>query len=99
MKRREFISLAGGAALFPLSVRAEQAHRIPRVAVLMVYAEDDSGAKSRVQALELALPALGLMKGQNIQLDYWWSHGDRAALRKDAAGRAILPRDPVAASE
>jgi putative ABC transport system substrate-binding protein len=99
MRRREFITLLGGAtAAWPLVVSAQQAHRIRRVAVLMVYAEDDSGAKSRVHALESALPALGWMKGQNIQLDYWWSPGDQAALRKDAAELVSEAPDLILAS-
>jgi len=70
MRRREFISLIGGAAVaWPVSARAQQPDRIRRVGVLIGLAEDDPDSKLRLGALRQGLEKLGWSEGRNIHLD------------------------------
>jgi putative tryptophan/tyrosine transport system substrate-binding protein len=69
MRRREFITLLGGAAAWPLSARAQQHGRIRRVGVLMNLAEDDPDSKLRLMAFQQGLEKLGWSEGRNIHLD------------------------------
>jgi putative ABC transport system substrate-binding protein len=71
MKRREFITLLGGAAAWPLAARAQQAgERMRRVGVLIAVGEDDPEAKSRLAAFRLGLAKRGWSEGRNVQIDY-----------------------------
>ena len=77
MRRREFISLVGGAAVaWPFATSAQQPERIRRIGVLMGYAEDDPEAQSRLAAFTQALAALGWTEGLNLRIDIRWSAGD-----------------------
>ncbi|HLJ52561.1 MAG TPA: ABC transporter substrate-binding protein [Rhizomicrobium sp.] len=69
MRRREFITLLGGATAWPLSARAQQSDRIRRVSVLIGLAEDDPDAKTRLGALRQGLEKLGWSEGRNIHLE------------------------------
>jgi putative ABC transport system substrate-binding protein len=69
MRRREFVSLLGGAAAWPLSARAQQPDRIRRVSVLIGLAEDDPDSKPRLAAFQQGLEKLGWSEGRNIRLD------------------------------
>jgi putative ABC transport system substrate-binding protein len=70
VKRREFISLLGGAAAaWPRAARAQQAERIRRIGVLMSPREDDSEAPIRVRTLTKGLEDLGWSEGRNIHID------------------------------
>jgi putative ABC transport system substrate-binding protein len=69
MRRREFITLLGGAAASPLSARAQRPDQIRRVGVLMGLAQDDPDAKPRLAAFRQGLEKLGWSEGRNIQLD------------------------------
>src|SRR5262249_61091005 len=68
MRRREFISVIGGAAAWPLAGHAQQPDRVPRVGVLMGYAESDRAAQSWLAAFRGALPKLGWTEGSNLRL-------------------------------
>ena len=82
MRRREFISLLGGAAAtWPFAVRAQQPGQVRRIGVLMGYAEDDPEAQSRLAAFTRALAALGWTEGLNLQIDIRWSVRDAEKLR------------------
>ena len=76
MKRREFITLLGGAAVWPLAARAQQAERMRRIGVLMNKAADDAEGRAQVSAFEGALQQRGWKLGGNLQIDYRWSAGD-----------------------
>ena len=70
MKRREFITLLGGAAAsWPLAARAQQAERVRRIAFLHSFAEHDPEVLARVVAFRQGLEALGWIKNRNIQLE------------------------------
>ena len=76
MKRREFITLLGGAAAaWPLAARAQQPMRI---GVLVTFTENDPDARSLVQALVQRLGELGWRDGRNIQIDYRWAAAERS---------------------
>ena len=76
MKRREFITLLGGAAAaWPLAARAQQGERMPRVGVLMPIADDSEG-QERIKPFQATLHDLGWVEGRNVQIDYRWTEGD-----------------------
>jgi putative tryptophan/tyrosine transport system substrate-binding protein len=84
MKRREFITLLGGAAAaWPLAARAQQADQVRRIGVLMGIADDSEG-RARVQAFEDRLRDLGWVPGRNLQIDYRWAAGDIDRIRAHA---------------
>jgi putative tryptophan/tyrosine transport system substrate-binding protein len=77
MKRREFITLLGGAATtWPVAARAQQPDRMRLIGVLMGYAESDPAAQSEVAAFLDALARLGWTKGDNLRIEIRWSAGD-----------------------
>src|SRR5215472_11454499 len=77
MRRRDFINaVAGAAAIWPASVRAQQPEQIRRIGVLMNIAENDPEAAVQVAALVQALKERGWIVGTNIQIGYRWAAGD-----------------------
>src|SRR6266404_944355 len=98
MKRREFMSLLGGAATWPLTARAQQQpDRVRRVGVLMGIADDLEG-QARIAVFRQALQALGWTEGRNIQLIYRWSAGDAAQARRFAKELVDLRSDVILAN-
>jgi putative tryptophan/tyrosine transport system substrate-binding protein len=75
MRRREFISLLGGAAAWPLAARAQQSGQMRRIGVLGSLAETDSEAQSWDAAFRKRLVELGWIDGRNIHIDYRWGAG------------------------
>jgi putative ABC transport system substrate-binding protein len=74
MRRREFITLLGGAAAaWPLAVHAEQPDRMRRIGVLMAFAESDPEAQAWVAAFRDGLQKLGWAEGRNIRIDTRWA--------------------------
>ena len=71
MKRREFITLFGGAAAWPLAARAQQ--RVKRVALLLEVDENDAEWQGRLMLLRGALQNLGWTEGRNLQIDVEWT--------------------------
>jgi ABC-type uncharacterized transport system substrate-binding protein len=76
VRRREFITLLGGAAVWPLAARAEQAGQVRRIGVLMPESEGTPESKARVAALQSTLQELGWTRGRNLQIEYRWAMGD-----------------------
>jgi ABC-type uncharacterized transport system substrate-binding protein len=72
MKRREVITLLGGAAAWPVTAQAQQADRMRRVAVVMQYVESDSQGQLRAAAFREGLEKAGWVAGRNISVDYLW---------------------------
>jgi putative ABC transport system substrate-binding protein len=82
MKRREFISLLGGAAVVaPLAARAQQTGGMRRIGVLMGYAETDPAAQAQIAALRQELQKLGWEEGRNIRIDVRFSAADAGRVR------------------
>src|SRR5215468_10264407 len=81
MRRREFITLLGGAAAWPLAAWAQQGNRVRRIGVLMPFDENDPVWKPRVSAFTHALAALGWIDGRNVQIDFRWGGDDSNRMR------------------
>jgi len=79
MKRREFITLLGGVAAWPLAARAQQGERVRRIGILMPYPKGDPEMGIRVRAFREELGKLGWTDGANVQFDERWTadHMDR----------------------
>jgi putative ABC transport system substrate-binding protein len=99
MRRREFITLLGGAAAtWPLAARAQQRERMRRVAVIMNQAAGDTMGNARVTALEHALQELGWTIGRNVQIEYRWAAANAARSRQYAAELVALGPDVILAT-
>ena len=81
MRRREFITLLGGAAAWPLAARAQQGDRMRRVGVLMGLDENDPEGKRRYSAFTQALADFGWTDGRNVRMDLRWAGGDIDRMR------------------
>jgi len=82
MRRRDFITLIGGGAAWPLAARAQQRERMRSVGVLTPLAPHEG--QNRVTAFVQALQQLGWSVGQNIRLHYRWGDGTSATVQKYA---------------
>ena len=81
MRRREFITLLGGAAAWPLVARAQQRERMRRIGVLMTYAADDPAGQARLLALAQELAQSGWIDGRNVRIDVRWGAVDPERIR------------------
>jgi ABC-type uncharacterized transport system substrate-binding protein len=98
MKRREFITLLGGAATWPLAARAQQGERMRRIGVLMPSTADDRESPARVTAFAQGLQQSGWTDGRNVRIDYRWAAGDAERHRRYAAELVALSPDVILAS-
>jgi putative tryptophan/tyrosine transport system substrate-binding protein len=99
MRRREVITLLGGAAAaWPLTVRAQQPERMRRIGVLMNTAADDPTGQTRLLAFAQALAQAGWTDGRNVRIDIRWGAGDPERVRIYAAELVALAPDVVLAS-
>src|SRR5437868_2356484 len=86
LKRREFITLLGGAAVaWPLAARAQLTERVRRIGVLLNLAADDPMGQARVVAFVQGLEAAGWSDGRNVRIDKRWAAADPGNYRKYAA--------------
>jgi ABC-type molybdate transport system substrate-binding protein len=98
MKRREFITLLGGAAAaWPLAARAQQGERMRRIGMLMSLAADDPESSARLTAFVRGLQELGWSDGRNVRIDIRWSAGVAEEFRKYAAELVALAPDTLVA--
>src|SRR5262245_40877422 len=88
--RRKFLATLGAAAAWPLATRAKQTDRMRRVGVLMHTGADEPESQARLAAFMQGLQQLGWAVGGNLRIDYRWSPGDLARLRRDAAELVAL---------
>ncbi len=97
MRRREFITALGGAAVsWPLAARAQQADRVRRIGVLMAAAENDPERQSFVAALREALRELGWAEGRGIRIDTRWATPDDVeAIQRSAKELVTLEPDLI----
>jgi ABC-type uncharacterized transport system substrate-binding protein len=93
--RREFITLLGGAAAWPLVARAQQPERMRRIGALMYLAADDPDSPTLVAAFARGLQELGWVEGRNIQIEYRWGGGDMDRVRRHAAELVALAPDVI----
>ena len=73
LKRREFITLLGSAAAWPLAARAQQTDRVRRIGVLMGFLENDLEAQGSIAAFRDGLQKLGWTEGRNLRIDTRWA--------------------------
>ena len=104
LKRREFITLVGGAAVAapaaPFRLRAAQSQprdRVRRVGVLMGLAADDAESQARLAAFAQGLQQAGWTVGQNLRIDYRWGAGNADTMRKHAADLVALAPEVILA--
>src|SRR3954465_13287981 len=98
MRRREFITLVGGAAVTcPLAARAQQPERMRRIGVLLPAAADDAEFQARLAAFHQGLALLGWTIGRNVRIDTRWATANAAEIRRHAAELAALAPDVILA--
>ena len=95
--RREFVTLLGGAAAWPVAARAQQPERMRRVGVLMHATSDEPESQARIVAFAQGLQEAGWSVGRNVRIETRWSTGDASRLRRDAAELVALAPDVVLA--
>jgi ABC-type uncharacterized transport system substrate-binding protein len=96
MKRREFITLLGGAAAgWPVAARAQQPTGLRRVGVLLVFREGSPAAQAQLAALREALAKLGWTENNNIKFEYRWVGDDISAIQRGAQELVELQLDLV----
>jgi putative ABC transport system substrate-binding protein len=98
MRRREFLALVSGGAVWPLAARAQQPDRMRRIGVLMNMAADDPEGQSRVAAFRQRLQELGWTDGRNVRIDTRWGANDAVRSREYAVELIALVPDVILAS-
>src|SRR6266480_3044030 len=96
--RRQFVTLLGGAAAWPLAARAQQGERMRRVGVLVAAAADDPEYQARNVAFLQSLQQLGSADGSNVRIDTRWATTNSDDVRRHAAELAALAPDVLVAA-
>ena len=98
MRRRDFITVVGGAAVsWPLAVRAQQPERMRRIGVLMPFAENDPDAMAQLSGFLQGLSQLGWTDGRNVRMDLRWAVGSVDRTRMFAKELVDLQPDVILA--
>jgi putative tryptophan/tyrosine transport system substrate-binding protein len=95
VKRRQFITLLGGAAAWPIAARAQQGDRMRRIGVLMSLAETDPEAQARIAAFRKGLQTLGWAEGRNVRIDIRWAASDAGLMQRFAKELIALQPDLI----
>src|SRR5262249_52985894 len=95
IRRRDFLTLLGGVAAWPLAARAQQGANTRRVGFLLAYPPSDAEMQTRVQALQQELLRLGWTKGMNILFDERWTTDNMELVRANAANLVELKPDVI----
>ena len=99
MRRREFLSFVGGAAVaWPLRARAQQHEQMKRVGILLPGTADDPVFQARLAAFYQELALLGWNIGRNVRIEARWATANAAEIRKHAADLAALAPDTILAT-
>ena len=98
MRRREFITLLGGMAAWPLAARAQQPDRMRRIGVLMNLPADDAEGQGRIAAFLQELQQLGWTDGRNVLIDRRWAAGDAGRFQRYAEELVALAPDVILAA-
>src|SRR6202166_1175626 len=98
MRRREFITLLGGASVaWPLPARAQERERMRRIGMLLPAAANDSEYQARVGAFLQGLQQFGWTIGRNVRIDTRWAGANADDIRRHAAELAALAPDVILA--
>jgi putative ABC transport system substrate-binding protein len=97
VKRREFITLLGGAAAWPLAARAQQGERVRLIGVLS-NATVNAEAQANLAAFQQGLQQLGWTDGRNVRIEARWGGGDAREIRRHAGELAALAPDVILAT-
>jgi len=97
MRRRDFVTLFGGAAAWPIAAHAQQHEQTRRVGIIMPATADDAIWQERVGAFLQAMGLLGWTIGHNVRVDTRWATTSAAEIRKHAAELAALAPDAILA--
>ena len=98
MRRREFITLIGGAvAAWPIAARAQQPERMRRIGLLMGYTENDPLSQTRIAAFLQGLSELGWSDSRNLHIDYRWASADVERIKQFAKELVALKPDVILA--
>ena len=98
MRRRNFISLVGGAAAWPLSAQGQHPGGMRRIGVLIASAADDAESQARMAAFHQGLAQLGWSNGHNVRIDIRWATTNANELRRHAAELVALAPDVLVAA-
>jgi putative ABC transport system substrate-binding protein len=98
MKRRDFITLLGGAAVWPIAARAQQRERVRRIGVISALSADDPRWQTRGTTFVQALAQLGWIEGRNMRIDYRFASGDGERQRKFVAELVAFTPDVILCS-
>src|SRR5947208_1608498 len=96
LKRREFITLLGGAAAWPLAAHAQQGERMRRIGVVMGLPASDPGGRSEFAALKQGLEDLGWIDGRNLEIKARWG-GEPDRVQASAKELVGLPCEVIIA--
>jgi putative ABC transport system substrate-binding protein len=97
IRRRQFITLLGGAAAWPVAARAQQPHGVHRIGVLFNLSKDDQEGHVRFAAFRKGLQDLGWIEGRNVELYDRWAGGDPMLARAQAAELVAMKCDVIVA--
>jgi ABC-type uncharacterized transport system substrate-binding protein len=98
LKRREFITLLGGAAAaWPFAAQAQQGERVRRVGILVVQAERDAQVQSNVAMFQRRLAELGWVEDRNTRFEQRYADGDPERMRTNTAEIVRLKPDVILA--
>jgi putative ABC transport system substrate-binding protein len=95
MRRRQFIALVGGAAVWPLAAHAQTADRMRRIGLLSTSAEDDPEAAKRLAAFRLRLQELGWTEGKNLRIDVRFGDNNDERIRQAAIELITVAPDAI----
>jgi putative tryptophan/tyrosine transport system substrate-binding protein len=99
VKRRELITLLGGAAVaWPIAARAQPVERLRRIGILVLNAEGDPAGQTRVAAFRQVLQQSGWIEGGTLSIDYRWGIGDATRAQTSAADLVALAPDAIVAN-
>jgi putative ABC transport system substrate-binding protein len=95
IRRRQFITLLGGAAAWPLAARAQQSGLLRRIGVLAVFSKADPLHLAYMAALREGLQRLGWLEGRNVRIDYAWAASDAESVQRAARELIALKPDLI----